>query len=75
MERICLFKKNIDARFYASDYYDGNVNKYGIKCETSLRFWENKVCINKIGPSGWFEWHFRYWLGRRLKDDKRQIKR
>ena len=29
--------KNIDAKFYASDYYDGNVNKYGLKCGTSLR--------------------------------------
>ena len=34
--------KNIDAKIYASDYYDVNVNKYGAKCETSLRFWENK---------------------------------
>ena len=24
--------KNIDAKFYASDYYDVNVNKYGVKC-------------------------------------------
>ena len=31
--------KNIDAKFYASDYYDINVNKYGVKCGTSLRFW------------------------------------
>ena len=31
--------KNIDANFYASDYYDINVNKYGVKCGTSLRFW------------------------------------
>ena len=30
--------KNIDAKFYASDYYDVNVNKYGVKCGTSLRF-------------------------------------
>ena len=36
MERICPFK-NIDAKFYASDYYV-NVNKYGVKCGTSLRF-------------------------------------
>ena len=30
--------KNIDAKFYASDYYDVNVNKYGVKYGTSLRF-------------------------------------
>ena len=37
--------KNIDAKFYTSDYYDVNVNKYGVKCGTPLRFWENKGCI------------------------------
>ena len=34
--------KNIDSKFYASNYYDVNANKYGVKCGTSLRFWENK---------------------------------
>ena len=24
--------KNIDAKFYASDCYDVNMNKYGVKC-------------------------------------------
>ena len=67
--------KNIDPKFYASDYYDINVNKYGVKCRTSLRFWENKGWINKIDPYGWFQWYFRYWLVRRSKDDKRQINR
>ena len=34
--------KNIDPKFYTSGYYDINVNKYGVKCRASLRFWENK---------------------------------
>ena len=52
-----------------------NINKYGIKCGKSLRFWENKGWINKVDPYGWFQWYFRYRLDRRSKDDKRQIDR
>ena len=29
--------KHIDQKYYCSNYYD--VNKYGVKCGTSLRFW------------------------------------
>ena len=52
-----------------------SVNKYGVKCGTSLRFLENKGWINKINHYSWFQWYFRYWLDRRSKDNKRQIKR
>ena len=67
--------KSTDAKFYASNYYDMNLNKYGVKCRALLRFWENKGWINKIDPYGWFQWYFGYWLCRRSKDDKRQINR
>ena len=49
------------------------MNKYGVKCRTSLRFWENKGWINEIDSYGCFWWYFRYWLGRRLEDDERKI--
>ena len=42
--------KDIDQKFYCSGYDDVSVNKYGVKCETSLIFWENKKRINEIDP-------------------------
>ena len=65
--------EDIDQRYYCSDYYDASVNNYGVKCGTSLRFWESKGWINKQDRYGWFQWYFRYWLRRRSKDDETQI--
>ena len=43
--------KDIDQRYYS----DVSVNKYGVKCGISLRFWENKGWINEIDPYGWLQ--------------------
>ena len=67
--------KDVDQKYYCSNYYGANANKYGVKCGTSLRFRENKGWIHSIDPYGWLKWYFRYWLGRRSADDKRQIAR
>ena len=67
--------ENIDQKCYCSNYYDVSVNKYRVKCGTSLRFWENKGWIHSTDLYGWFQGHFRYWLGRRFVDDERQINR
>ena len=34
--------KNIDKKYYCSDFYNVNLNYYDVKVCTSLRFWENK---------------------------------
>ena len=67
--------EDIDQKYYCLSYYDVSVNKYGVKSETSLRFWENNGWINPIDPYGWFQWYFRYWLDRISSDDERQINR
>ena len=38
--------KDIKQKDFYSNYYDVSVNKYGVKCRTSLRSQENKDWIN-----------------------------
>ena len=67
--------EGIDKKYYSSDFYGVSVNKCGVKCGTSFRFWESKVWISEIDPYGWFQWYFKYWKRRRSDDDRRQINR
>lgn len=54
---------------------DKELNKYGVKSGTSLRYWERKGWIKPQDPYGWVQWYCRFYKGRRTKDDERQIKR
>jgi hypothetical protein len=58
-----------------SSKYDKHINKYGVKCGSSLESWEDSGWIIKQDPYGWFQWYCRFYRGRRTKDDKRQINR
>ena len=62
-------------KMITSSKYDKKVNKYGVKCGSTLEMWEDSGWIVEEDPYGWFQWYCRYSMGRRSDDDERQIKR
>ena len=65
---------DIDKYIISSDY-DKSINKYKVKCGSSLEDWEKKNWITEHDPYGWFQWYCRFYMGRRTDDDERQVKR
>ena len=55
--------------------YDPKINKYNVKCGSTLEFWEEKDWITKYNPYGWMQWYCDFFSGKRNKDDNRQISR
>lgn len=58
-----------------SELPDKTLNYYGVLAGKDYQWWAERDLLHPQDPMGWFQWYCRYSLGRRTRDDGRQLGR